>query len=287
MGNILFAKGLSNKELQDIRKLEDECNNDQQLNMKLNWDMLERRPSGETNDFLYYEQDRLVGFLGLYDIEGKSQNIEITGMVHPEHRCKGIFHELFGLAKQECLNRKAKKMLLVTERCSKGGKGFVNIVGSKYSFSEYRMKFQGTTVPQFPDLGITLRKPEPADYPELKALDKIGFGSDEEVFESSSVNDGNNSVYIAELDGNCMGKIGILMDGKDGYIFGFVIKPEYRRRGYGRAALSLAMMKLISEQMIHTLVLEVAVENERALHLYKSCGFEEITVYDYYEMILE
>lgn len=34
------------------------------------------------------------------------------------------------------------------------------------------------------------------------------------------------------------------------------------------------------------ILLEVAIENEKALLLYKSCGFKEITVYDYYEIIL-
>lgn len=284
MGNILLAKELSNRELEDIRKLENECCKDEPLNMKLNWDMLTTRPAGETNDFMEYDQDQLIGFLGLYDIERKSPDIELTGMVHPEHRCWGIFHELFILAKQECNNRKKKRILLITERHSSGGKGFVNSVGSKYSFSEYRMKFTGTTVPEFPSFGITLRKAESTDYPELQALDKIGFGSDEDEDPKNFFVDVNHSIDIAEVEGKCIGKIGTLMDGKDGYIFGFVIKPEYRRRGYGRAVLSLAMLKLISEQMINTILLEVAVENERALPLYTSCGFKEVTVYDYYEI---
>lgn len=87
--------------------------------------------------------------------------------------------------------------------------------------------------------------------------------------------------YVAEQDGKFIGKIGVSMEGEDGYIFGFVITPEYRGHGYGRETLSLILTKLLSEQ-IHTVLLEVAVKNENALSLYKSCGFKIDTIYDYY-----
>ena len=147
------------------------------------------------------------------------------------------------------------------------------------------MKFNESNVPRFTTPGLTLRKAESRDYLELIYLDELCFGLAEEEMENSSSDNVYNSTYVAELEGKFIGKIGVQMEGGDGYIFAFGIKPEYRRRGYGRAVLSSILLKLLSEQ-VKTVLLEVAVKNEKALLLYKSCGFKEITIYDYYKMIL-
>lgn len=285
LGNLLLARGLSDNELQDIRELEKTCCQNEKLNMKLNWDMLQKRHSGENNDLLYYDDNRLIGFLGLYEIAQETKEIEITGMVHPDYRRRGVFKELFSAAKKECMNRRAMRILLITEQSSNHGTNFVKSTGAQYSFSEYRMKFDEAAVTDFPKVGITLRKAEHRDYLELIRLNSICFDLPEEEMEISYFSDAYNSTYVAELEGKIIGKIGTYMDGKDGYIFGFGIKSEYRRRGYGREVLSLTLSKLLSEQ-IKTVFLEVAVENENALALYKSCGFKKITVYEYYEIVL-
>lgn len=285
-GNVILSAGLSDSELQGIRELENVCCGHEKLNMKLNWDMLVKRPTDESNDFLYYTGNKLIGYLGFYGFGAKPIEIEITGMVHPDFRRKGVFKELFDTAKQECINRGAEKLLLITERSSKTGESFVKFTGSRYSFSEYRMKFDETAVPVIPKTGITLRKAEARDYPELINLDALCFGVSKAEVKSNNLSDAYNSVYIAELEGKSIGKIGVSMEREAGYIFGFGIKPEYRRQGNGRQLLSLMLSKLLSEQ-VNTVLLEVAVENENALFLYKSCGFKEITVYDYYKIVLQ
>lgn len=286
MLKILLAKGLSGNQLQEIKDLEEECCKYGELKMKLNWDMLTNRSTDEVNDLLYYDgSSKLIGFLGLYDIEQKSKEIEIMGMVHPDYRRRGIFKELFNAAKQECIARGARRILLITERSSDAGTNSVKFTDAQYSSSEYRMKFDESNVPGFPTLGITIRKAESRDYLELIHLDALCFGSTEEEMENSDSDSVYHSTYVAELEGILIGKIGGLIEGRDGYIFAFGIKPEYRRRGYGREVLSLTLQKLLSEQ-VKTVLLEVAVKNEKALLLYKSCGFEEITIYDYYEIVL-
>ncbi|AET67474.1 acetyltransferase [Desulfosporosinus orientis DSM 765] len=286
MENQLFKRGLSDKELQDIRDLENVCCKYDRLNLKLNWSMLTNRSADEKNDLLYYVGNKLIGFLGLYDIEQKSKEIEIMGMVHPEYRRRGIFKELFNAVKQECITRGARRILLITERSSDAGTSFVKSTDAQYSCSEYRMKFDESNVQISPTLGITLRKAESRDYLELKNLDVLCFGSAEEEIENSDADNVYHSTYVAEIKGKFIGKIGVQMEGNDGYIYGFGIEPVYRRQGYGREVLSLALLKLLSKQVLNV-ILEVAVKNEKALLLYKSCGFKEITVYDYYEIILQ
>lgn len=271
-------RGLSVQELQDIRKLEAICGRNEPLNMKLNWDMLEVRSKDETNDFLYYDGDQLIGFLGLY---GLGSEIEITGMIHPDYRRQGLFTKLLHVAGQQALSQGCSRMLLITEHSSEAGTSFVKHMGSRYAFSEYRMKFAEKAVPDFPQHGITLRKTGQKDFPEILRLHKECFGLPEN--ENGYAPVGYDSIYIAELEGESIGKIGVSIEGQNSYIFGFGIKPGNRGRGYGREVLSRVLLELLSRQ-ITPAILEVAVENEKALSLYRSCGFKEVTVYDYYEL---
>ena len=75
------AQGLSQTVLAEIEQLMRVCNAHEGLDLKINLQLLRSRPHDEINDFLYYEQDVLVGFLGLYSFNPHEG--EISGMVHP------------------------------------------------------------------------------------------------------------------------------------------------------------------------------------------------------------
>ena len=295
MLKIITPVGLSSEQLKDIKQLEDICSAHERLRMKLNWEMLENRSSGGIEDFLCYRDNQLIGFLGLYGFGQNPEEIELTGMVHPQFRHRKVFTDLFDKAKKECMDQKAGRILIISEGSSESGIGFALSTGAAYSFSEFRMKFNEPHAPFSPGHGIVLRKAEPRDDPELRELDAKHFGgagtvseeASEEASEASGLPDESyKTTYIAELNGKLIGKIGTTMEGPEGYVFGFVIKPEYRGRGYGKETLSLILSKLLSEN-IRTVLLEVAAENNNALSLYKSCGFKEDTVYNYYELALQ
>ncbi|MDD7795152.1 GNAT family N-acetyltransferase [Clostridium sp. 'White wine YQ'] len=284
MFKLIKANGLTKEELQAIKELEEECNSYEELNMKLNWDMLESRAKNQVNDFLYYEDDKLIGFLGMYGFGSNPKEIEATGMVHPSYRRKGIFKELMFEGKEHCKKGNTERILLITERRVDSGIGFVEAIGSKYSFSEYRMRLNESKIPSFESRGVSLKKADIKHKKELLELDREFFGLPEiEEEEGTREDNEHRTTYIAELEGKVIGKIGVTMDGEDGYIFGFGIKHEYRRKGYGRIVLSLILEKLLKNN-VNSIILEVASENDKALGLYKSCGFKESTIYDYYKL---
>lgn len=290
--NFIKAEGLSEKQVNDIARLEEICGSYEELHMKMNWDMLKSRPPQQNNDFLCYDGEQLVGFLGLYDIEGQRREIELTGLVHPQYRRRGIFKALFESARQKCTAMKAERMLLVSERSKLPAAGFAASVGAVYFSSEYKMLFDDVSVPSFPGAGIKLRAARPQDVRELGKLDKVCFGyggdggDDPDAGVETNIDAETNigaydTTLVAELEQNLIGKIGLMKENGEGYIFGFGVVPELRGRGYGREILSLALSGLLSEG-IKEVLLEVAVKNERALLLYKACGFREISVYDYH-----
>ena len=86
------SAGLSESQLAHISQLEQSCNHFEGLTMKLNWATLSSRPINEVNDFLFYVDDKPVGYLALY-IFNKSQ-AEVSAMTHPNYRQQGIFKQL-------------------------------------------------------------------------------------------------------------------------------------------------------------------------------------------------
>jgi ribosomal protein S18 acetylase RimI-like enzyme len=278
------AFGLDNLQLQQIRELEAAFGTT--LNMKLNWDMLTTRATDECNDFLFYANDLLVGFLGLYGFGPKPKEIEITGMVHPDYQRRGIFEQLFTQAKEECMRREAGRILWVVERNSASGITFVKKAGSTYDFSEYRLRFEGQKTPDYPSHGIELRKAAIEDFPTLVEIDMACFGLSLTDAEERFPVEIYESTYLAVLEAKIIGKIRTTKENRDGGVYGFGVHPEYRRLGYGREILSKAMQILLEEHA-ERIFLEVASENDRALALYKSCGFKEVTVYDYYALPLK
>jgi N-acetylglutamate synthase-like GNAT family acetyltransferase len=100
---LIKSYGLSKIQISEIEKLATICNEEETITMKLNWDFLNSRPKNEVQDFLFYEENCLVGYLGLYifnEIEA-----EVSAMVHPKKRKKGIFSTLLEHAKLEVKGR--------------------------------------------------------------------------------------------------------------------------------------------------------------------------------------
>ena len=64
------------------------------------------------------------------------------------------------------------------------------------------------------------------------------------------------------------------------------VLPENRKKGFGRAILMKAI-NMLKEANVEEIMLQVATGNATALALYKSCGFQEVSVMDYYEYTIE
>jgi ribosomal protein S18 acetylase RimI-like enzyme len=287
-------QGLTEEELQRIKLLAEVCNEDEGIRLKLNWDMLQERPAGETNDFLVYENGELVGFLGIYSF--RSTEAEISGMVHPQHRRKGIFTKLVQAAIRECRRRGIPKLIFICQQGSASGKAFLRALETTYAFSEYWMEMicsesdsDGTDFLERSDAPIRLRSSTAEDIEVLTELDVRGFDMTEEdarEYEEKTITAKNESTLVAELDGRAIGKLGVMLNEELAFIYGFCVLPERRGRGFGRQILAMTIDKVRHEKKLNRFQLEVAADNERALDLYESCGFRVKNVNDYYEMAL-
>jgi ribosomal protein S18 acetylase RimI-like enzyme len=85
------------------------------------------------------------------------------------------------------------------------------------------------------------------------------------------------------MSGKPVGTARLSLDAHGGAIHGFAVVPELQGRGIGRQALR-QFCRLLRADGAEQVRLEVAVENERALGLYTSVGFEPVTTEDYYAL---
>src|SRR5713226_7423807 len=95
--NLVRKRTLTTEELTAIQRLADQCNRHEQLHMRLDWSLLADRPGAEVNDFLYYQDGALIGYLMAYGF-GTDER-ELTGMVHPEQRRQSIARTLLQAAR--------------------------------------------------------------------------------------------------------------------------------------------------------------------------------------------
>lgn len=285
---LIKKQTLTDAEVAEIERLAHVCNAYENLSMRLDWIKLRSPHSNVTNDFLYYEDGALVGYLVL-DNHGTKEK-ELTGMVHPDHRRKGIFTTLFTAARQECRQRGVQRLILICEHDSHSGQAALATLGAKHTFAEHEMILETLHEKLVFDDRLSFRAAQNSD---LDALVTIMSGEPGETIEELQVfviqcfHESNCQIYIATLGEaglGCKEPVGCLrlyeLPDEIG-IYGFVVRPEYRGRGYGRQMLE-ETIRSIQARSEKRIMLEVETENTNALGLYRSCGFKESRTYGYY-----
>ncbi|PPK83311.1 mycothiol synthase [Lacrimispora xylanisolvens] len=300
-----LKSNLDQNDYELIHMLEIQCARNDQITLKLELDYKLSDAQNRTadtlisdiNEFMYFNGEELIGYMGICSFGGITQPLEITGMVHPEYRRQGIFSKLMELVVAECRKRNAEEILALCDKKSISGQGFLKKISAVYKFSEFEMylnhKSYETLEKQQPS-GITFRKAVNADASEITRQNMVYFGDDSEEENEDSEDRGillpeeeekrGMTIYIAEKEDRIIGKVNLQMsDGGTGGIYGLGVLPEFRGNGFGRAILTFGVEKL-KDAKATEVMLQVAAENGTALNLYKSCGFQETSVMDYFEL---
>jgi ribosomal protein S18 acetylase RimI-like enzyme len=156
----------------------------------------------------------------------------------------------------------------------------------RFDLNEYKMTLDKPILPAAFGTELVFRRARPAEKVILQQLMiKIFFGMTEENVAGwyENVEAPDARYYVVLLDDAYVGKVDVCMDEHEALIYNFGIAPEYRRRGFGRQLLARTTQDL--QAMGHRrITLEVETRNEHALALYRSCGFQESSKYDYYAL---
>lgn len=277
---LLKASTLTEVEIAEIAQLIEQCHRHDNLRMRIPLDALARRSGAEIDDFLYYEQGELVGYLYV-DSWGQKEK-ELTGMVAPAFRRRGIFRQLFEAALVEFKARKAESLVLVCEERSDSGHAFARSVKAHQDFSEHEMVLGEFIERQDFDEQFEMHAAGPDDKNALVQIIATDIGDEdaarqlvEDFYQSP-----DQRPYLATLAGKPLGCLRLdYNDGSVG-IYGFVVHTAYRGRGYGRQMLEY-VIRQVYDQGPREIMLEVDTTNHNAIGLYGSCGFHVRTTYDY------
>jgi ribosomal protein S18 acetylase RimI-like enzyme len=272
------ARGLSPDQLGAIATLEARVIAHDGGRLKLEWNRLRRRSGARAEDVLAWEDDRLVGFIGLYG--PGAPRIELAGMVDPSHRRRGIGGGLLDAALTLSAAAGAQAPLLIVPRESVGGRALADRHRAAFDHSEHALVLHGEPADGPSDPRLRMRIAEHRDVAAIMALMSSAFGYAPPDAAERLAEEGVTS-FVFEHDGQVVGTLrAILEDGAAG-VYGFAVDPHWRGRGIGRDALRRACLDL-RDRGAHKVGLEVAVENDRALRLYTSLGFEPVITEDYW-----
>ncbi len=267
---------LNKTKLDAIQELQAICEETDKIQLKLNWHSLRNRE--EKLDFFHYEDNVLVGFLGLYPFVS---TVEVCGMVHPSHRRKQIFTRLFEEAKKIFQKEKYERILLNSPAGSKPGKDFLEKLGATYAFSESQMTWKPEELTV--DNDIKLRPTTNEDFEIRVRLFVEGFGLPEEDARSLEKEvayiENVDQLMIVTEDGP-IGYIQVKRENQEAWISGFSILPEHQGKGIGRRVLQRVVKE--NAENGYSVHLEVETKNDHALKLYESTGFYVVHAQDYY-----
>jgi GNAT superfamily N-acetyltransferase len=113
------AVGLTSRDLQAIAELERQVIGADGGRLKLEWGSLRGRSGDRVEDLLWWDGDRLLGFVGIYAFDASP---ELAGMVAPDARRCGIGSALLDAAVPLCRERGGRQPLLIVPRPSIAGK---------------------------------------------------------------------------------------------------------------------------------------------------------------------
>jgi ribosomal protein S18 acetylase RimI-like enzyme len=226
----------------------------------------------------------LIGCLSLSGVGGVEA--EGYGMVHPRFRRRGVFGALLAQAKAICVEQHTLALILICDSRSESGHRFLKSINASLLFAEHGMRLASWQPREVGDVSVVLQRAVLADAEQIAAILAEDAGMAMQSFLPMirrSIADGSRHYYVAKVDSTTIGTVNIdVIDGLP-YIYGFVVVPEQRGKGYGRQMLT-RLLDLIAAEHSGPILLEVETENLVALSLYSSLGFEITQTFEYFRV---
>ena len=272
---------LSQEELSEAKKLIKCCQNydgtyrDPYLSNMLNFD------PNIPAFFLYYEKGELVGLLTVY---ADDQDVEVTILVHPNHRRQGIARALFTSFEKETTSSPIRSVTFQTERIFLdrhpdfvSNWGLVEDEETETWLGKDRRPYQ---LAKLSNLEVLLAD---SSYQEqISQLKFQAFSEEHELREvvdryvAEALKDPESHLYILLKDGQVIGTCTVDLSTNTNYLYGLVISEPERGKGYGSYFVKSLINQLI-EQNDKEFQIAVEDSNVGAKRLYEKIGFVKQT----------
>ncbi|OMF13829.1 hypothetical protein BK131_14305 [Paenibacillus amylolyticus] len=270
----------SKEQINAIILLEQQCKQLDSVHLKADLDHISQKDGDHA--LLCYRDGKLVGLLSWYASD--TVTININAIVHPQYRRQGVFSNLL---KRAILDMKPQGINQLSYRVPQGLSPGIHTAQSLraiYDRAEYSMQLvnEALEVAEPPKLTLSVAKDEDMEF--MVTCSSQAFGDSEEWTRNyfMQTNEPSRVNYIAWQDQTPVGLVRInSINATTAFIHNFCISPDYQGRKIGRTALRI-LVNLLREQSYTDIRLSVVTENERALNLYRSVGFEVNSEYHYF-----
>ncbi|MFC1918672.1 GNAT family N-acetyltransferase [Chloroflexota bacterium] len=225
--------------------------------------------------------------------------------IYPEHRKKGLGTGLFGYAIHRAMGLGVKVAQVNIMRDNEAAKGILVGLGFRYVRRFLELRLDMTEV-RWPDIDRTAPGSRHLEYGEEDKLARIqnrsfagswGYNPNtvEQVTYHTNLSSRSPEDVVLAYDGDEVAGYcwtGVInegeaaVSGKKGRIFMLGVDPGYRGRGIGKRVL-LAGLAHLRDKKTQLVELTVDSENEIALALYRSVGFEVRTSSLWYEKAVD
>lgn len=229
--------------------------------------------------FLYFEEEELVGVLSVFS--PLADVAEISGCMKPAQRNAGKFNELITAYREELDKHSIGTILFVVDGDSKTGMDAIAKRQLKCDHVEYLMNYR-----QFKEeykSTVRLREAELTDVDNYIVISSALFHDSRDESRSivmSCLHSKDRKLYVAEIDNITIGICTLFYAENKVTIYGLGIAEAYQGKGYGRDLLH-SILNLLKDKP-YEVELEVDSLNEKAYSLYKTAGFKEKRVVNYY-----
>ena len=272
---------LSQEELFEAKKLIDCCQaydgtyRDPYLSNMLNFD------SNMPAFFLYYEKGELVALLTVY---ADDQDVEVTILVHPNHRRQGISRALFTGFERETASFPIHSVTFQTERIFlERHPDFVSNWGLVED--EETETWLGKDRRPYPLAKLYNLEVLLADSSYQDQISQLKFQAFSEEHESREVvdryvaealKDPESRLYILLKNGQVIGTCTVDLSSDTNYFYGLAISEPERGKGYG-SYLAKSLVNQLIEQNDKEFQIAVEDSNVGAKRLYEKIGFVKQT----------
>ena len=228
------------------------------------------------------EQNELVGVASATD-QMALNTYEWAILVSPMYRDIGLDEALLKVIGDGLHQRGAEGELALVIENDTSRRKFVEKYGYSYSFSEATLEAQ----PEEMELNESIHiRPylEVTDQEALVDIFSNAFGDlreeSIELIHYNTMSEGR-VLWVAELDGGVVGTVTSSKDGNALTISALAVHPDNQGQGIGTTLLNW-VKDFAMRSGNSNIMLDVELENERALAVYEKAGFTKLMQVDYF-----
>jgi ribosomal protein S18 acetylase RimI-like enzyme len=236
-------------------------------------------------NFLYYEDDILIGFLTTFFF--LEDTCEVALMVAPTHRKQGLASHLLAMALPLIQSQNMRHVTFSSPNAA-FEQAFKDR-GFEFRDTEYQMRRTEPKPVIARKRDLTIRAARETDLAVLVELDSICFPTPQPHAAyrfHQLIHDSNYQLFVAIKNGVTIGKAHISFELGGARFTDIAVRPSYQGRGFGSTILTHCINYCVAHGTPN-ICLDVEAINQQALQLYTHRGFNISNAYDFWTAPIE